>query len=72
MSQSLCETCLHVRAIISGTGSRFLLCQLSQTDRRFRKYPHFTDWMSSSFFFRDRALIANSRFNALPLVVGSS
>ncbi len=37
-----------------------------------RLWPYFTDWMSSSFFFRDRALIANSRFNALPLVVGSS
>jgi hypothetical protein len=39
MIQSLCETCRHLKEIISGTGSRFLLCQLSQTDRRFPKYP---------------------------------
>jgi hypothetical protein len=36
---SLCETCLHKRAILSGTGSRFLLCEKSQTDGRFQKYP---------------------------------
>lgn len=38
-SASLCETCEHLREIISGTGSRFLLCRLSQTDPRFPKYP---------------------------------
>ena len=36
---SLCERCRFLREIISGKGSRFLLCQLSQTDRRFEKYP---------------------------------
>jgi len=36
---SLCQTCSHVREIVSGKGSRFLLCQLSQTDSRFHKYP---------------------------------
>lgn len=36
---SLCEQCQHRREIISGKGSRFLLCQLSQTDERFPKYP---------------------------------
>ena len=39
MNQSLCETCTHMRGIITGTGSRFLFCQLSQTDERFPKYP---------------------------------
>jgi hypothetical protein len=39
MTQSLCETCSHVREVVSGTGSRFLLCRLSQADRRFSKYP---------------------------------
>ena len=39
MSQSLCETCSHKKEIVSGTGSRFLLCKLSQTDHRFTKYP---------------------------------
>ena len=39
MVQSICETCAHVKEVTSGTGSRFLLCQLSQVDRRFQKYP---------------------------------
>ena len=39
MTQSLCETCRHARVVTSGTGSRFLLCRLSQEDRRFPKYP---------------------------------
>jgi hypothetical protein len=39
MTESLCEICEHRREIISGTGSRFLLCRLSQTDSRFPKYP---------------------------------
>lgn len=37
--QSLCESCTQMREIISGKGSRFLLCRLSQQDRRFPKYP---------------------------------
>jgi ribosome-associated protein len=28
-----------VREIVSGTGSRFLLCRLSETDKRYPKYP---------------------------------
>lgn len=28
-----------MRQIVSGRGSTFLLCQLSQSDKRFRKYP---------------------------------
>jgi hypothetical protein len=39
MPISLCETCMHKREIISGKGSRFLLCQLSQADPRYPKYP---------------------------------
>jgi len=39
MTASLCKTCVHAREIVSAKGSRFLLCQLSQTDRRFPKYP---------------------------------
>ena len=39
MTNSLCETCAHRREVVSGKGSRFLMCQLSQTDRRFPKYP---------------------------------
>jgi hypothetical protein len=39
MIQSLCETCTHAKEIFSGNGSRFLLCEKSQTDRRFEKYP---------------------------------
>ena len=37
--KSLCNSCSHVRQVVSGTGSRFLLCQLSQTDKRYAKYP---------------------------------
>jgi hypothetical protein len=36
---SLCDTCRHRRDVVSGKGSRFLLCRLSQTDKRFAKYP---------------------------------
>jgi uncharacterized protein len=39
MVDSLCETCAYRREVVSGTGSRFLLCQLSQRDHRFAKYP---------------------------------
>jgi ribosome-associated protein len=39
MSDSLCKTCNHMREVVSGTGSRFLFCQLSQTNSRFPKYP---------------------------------
>jgi len=30
---------VHRKEVVTGTGSRFLLCKLSQTDRRFPKYP---------------------------------
>jgi len=39
MASSLCETCQHMREIISPKGSRFLLCGLSKSDARFPKYP---------------------------------
>lgn len=39
MMESLCITCSHVREIVSGTGSKFLLCELSQTDEQVSKYP---------------------------------
>ena len=39
MIPSLCEYCCHVKEVVSGKGSRFLLCQKSTTDRRFPKYP---------------------------------
>jgi len=35
----LCANCLHARLITSEKGSQFLLCQLSQTDPTFSKYP---------------------------------
>jgi len=37
--KSLCESCKHLREVISGKGSRFLLCLVSQVDQRFPKYP---------------------------------
>jgi hypothetical protein len=39
MNLSLCESCSFAKEIISGKGSRFLLCKKSQTDDRFPKYP---------------------------------
>jgi hypothetical protein len=38
-STSLCESCRHLREIVSGKGSRFLLCLLSQSDARYPRYP---------------------------------
>ena len=35
----LCAHCLHARLIESSKGSHFLLCQLSQSDPTFPKYP---------------------------------
>lgn len=39
MPPSLCETCAWMREVITPKGSRFLLCQLSQTDPDYPKYP---------------------------------
>jgi hypothetical protein len=38
MSDSLCETCWHVREVRTPR-SRFLLCELSRTNPEFTKYP---------------------------------
>ena len=35
----LCGTCVHMKKIVSSKGSEFILCGLSETDERFRKYP---------------------------------
>jgi len=39
MIRSLCETCALMREIITPKGSRFLLCQLSNSDPAYPKYP---------------------------------
>jgi hypothetical protein len=39
MSDSLCPACTHCKEVVSGKGSRFLLCKKSQSDSRFPKYP---------------------------------
>ena len=39
MTPSLCETCALMRGVVTPRGSRFLLCQLSQTDPAYPKYP---------------------------------
>lgn len=36
---TLCGSCAYVREVVSGTGSTFLLCKLSQKDGRFSRYP---------------------------------
>lgn len=35
----LCATCAHVRRVTSDRGSVFYLCQLSEVDPSFPKYP---------------------------------
>lgn len=35
----LCESCANVRVVDTRRGSRFFLCQLSDVDPRFPKYP---------------------------------
>jgi hypothetical protein len=35
----LCASCRHARLIESSKGSQFLLCQLSQSNPDFPKYP---------------------------------
>lgn len=39
MIHSLCESCKMMREVVTPRGSRFLLCQLSQTRLEFAKYP---------------------------------
>jgi hypothetical protein len=38
MTTSLCEFCRHMKEVVSGKGSRFLMCQKSAADHRFQKY----------------------------------
>jgi hypothetical protein len=35
----LCAACVHATIITSSRGSTFFLCQLSQADARFPRYP---------------------------------
>jgi hypothetical protein len=37
--ESLCEWCVHMQEVVTGKGSRFLLCHLAVRDPRFPKYP---------------------------------
>ena len=39
MTQTLCETCASMREVTTAKGSRFLLCQLSQSNPAYPKYP---------------------------------
>jgi hypothetical protein len=39
IEKSLCQSCQWMRLIVSSRGSQFLLCQKSQTDVHFAKYP---------------------------------
>ena len=40
MIPSICECCQHMKEVVSGKRSRFLMCQKSVADNRFSKYPH--------------------------------
>ncbi len=37
--QSLCEACAWMKEVVTPKGARFLLCQLSQKQPTFPKYP---------------------------------
>lgn len=52
---SLCERCRHLREVVSGKGSRFLLCRLSQSDPRYAKYPPQPVWQCSGYAGRGDA-----------------
>jgi hypothetical protein len=38
-SAGLCSRCVHARLVVSGRGSRFVLCERSRTDSAFPRYP---------------------------------
>lgn len=35
----LCGSCMHVKVVVTGRGSRFYLCGRSRDDARFPRYP---------------------------------
>jgi hypothetical protein len=39
MTRSLCETCAHMKEVVTPRGSRFLLCQLSVNLPQYPRYP---------------------------------
>src|SRR5207248_2613236 len=39
MTPSLCERCQRMREVVSSKGSRFLICEYSQSDPQYQKYP---------------------------------
>jgi hypothetical protein len=45
----LCETCRNVRIVETKRGSRFYLCELSEVDPRFPKYPRLPVLRCSGF-----------------------
>ena len=49
----LCAACRHVRITGNVRGSRFYLCQLAETDRRFPKYPRLPVVKCSGFALAD-------------------
>lgn len=36
---TLCDLCRHHQQVVSGKGSRFLLCRKSKEEKRYPKYP---------------------------------
>jgi hypothetical protein len=38
-SAGLCAGCRHANLVVTGRGSRFVLCERSRTDPRFPRYP---------------------------------
>lgn len=49
----LCASCRHAREVVSGKGSRFVLCELSRTNRRFSRYPQLPVLACAGYEARD-------------------
>ena len=45
----LCERCAHARRIVSSRGSLFYLCELSEVDSTFPRYPRLPVLCCSGF-----------------------
>ena len=56
----LCETCLHCKRIVSDKGSVFYRCLLSDSDKRFAKYPRIPVLVCSGYQGRMKSPVAGS------------
>ena len=60
---SLCQSCAFVRHITSASGSQFLLCQWSQHDVRYPKYPVQPQTDCAAYHAIDSGRLPDSQFD---------